>query len=188
MGHFSLLQILQNANIKSTITAEIQAEDNFRVYFAAAVATGQEKPRCLLRKSSGKDIPKRKSNNKPWNDSYKSHCTHLKKAFESVYLHSNSKKVLGLVSIPQRACHQAAQKIQKVRLLWAKAQACQFSDGDWSLVEWSFNYKDGENPKGGRPRKDAPAKHPMRKRVCQPLVGPLNFLNHACESHCNMSW
>eukprot|EP00957_Ditylum_brightwellii_P092994 7080184-Ditylum_brightwellii.AAC.1 len=67
---------------KSTITTEMQAEDNFHVYFVAAAATVQEKPRCLWRKSSGKDIPKSKRNSKPWNDNDKSHHTHLKKAFE----------------------------------------------------------------------------------------------------------
>eukprot|EP00957_Ditylum_brightwellii_P083369 6338012-Ditylum_brightwellii.AAC.1 len=39
----------------------------------------------------------------------------------------------------------------------------------------------------GCPCKDYPISKTKRNYMPLPLVGPLNFLNHACAKHCNMT-
>eukprot|EP00957_Ditylum_brightwellii_P056716 4298255-Ditylum_brightwellii.AAC.1 len=68
-------------------------------------------------------------------------------------------------------------------LLWVMYQTCKSLGYQCTLVKRCITVK----KKGCHPEDGTMAKA-ERKYVPLPLVGPLNFLSHACTKHYNMAW
>jgi len=166
------------ADSKAKITAEMQAEDNYRKSLNADAA-------CVWKKNSGKTLPKKVRDSKRYKCRYNAHTKALKHAFESGVFEVKHEEGIGFGVFALKDLSPAnAEDKREVKRLWACAQACtRHHGGDGLCIERRVTIK-----KKGRPCKDGTKEVPGYAYKPFALVGPLDFVNHGCDEHINMSW
>ena len=91
------------ADSKAKITAEMQAEDNYRKSLNADAA-------CVWKKNSGKTLPKKVRDSKRYKCRYSAHTKALKHAFESGVFEVKHEEGIGFGVLPSRTCLLQMQK------------------------------------------------------------------------------
>jgi len=164
--------------LKNNLPAELAAEDAFR-------KTRYPATECLWFLNSGATLPSRRRNDTRYKNAFYRRLKLLNQTFNteemstfSLVVHENSG--FGVVSNKELSLNSVNKNLVRSEL-WAEAFES-FNYGmnqNWSEISIRENVRTRKKHYGKGTHKII--------RQTRPLVGPMNFINHACEDHANCS-